>query len=124
MAKPIGGRVLLKIDGEQVSLRGNITTNIGQKVTRETVNGLDRVHGHLERNAVPFIQCDLTETTAFPLSRLNAVSDGTVIAELVDGRTLVLSNAAQVGDLERNPEEGSIGSVRFEGLRGEEMGGA
>lgn len=118
----IGGKVLLSIDGERVLLRGNITSNIGQETMRTTVKGLDGVHGFTEEVVVPHIQADLTEVPAFPLSKLNKVKDATVTAQLADGRTLILSHAAQVGELDRNLEEGSIGSVRFEGTTGQEMG--
>ncbi len=121
MAKPLGGRVFLKIDGEQLSVLGNITSNVGQTVTRETVTGTDGVHGYTEKPVAPFIQCDLTERAEFPLSMISAVNDATITAELADGRSLLLRNAFQVGDVERNPEGGSLGSVRFEGLSGEEV---
>jgi hypothetical protein len=119
MAKPVGGKVFVKVDGELLFVRGNVTTNIGQQVMRESVVGVDQVHGYTEKAIVPFIQCDITEKPEFPLSKINAVTDSTVTAELADGRTLILRNAWHVGEPERNPEEGSI-TVRFEGLSGEE----
>ena len=66
-----------------------------------------------------FVKLDITELPSFPLSRLNAVTDATVTAELADGRTLILRNAWHVGTPERNSDEGSM-QVRFEGLSGEE----
>lgn len=124
MTRPIGGRVFINVGGERLDVRGNVTSNVGQIVMRETVVGADRVHGFTENVVAPFIQCDLSENPAFPLSSLNEVSDTTVTAELADGRTLVLRNAWQEGDLERNSSEGSIGSVRFVGMSGEEVGAA
>jgi hypothetical protein len=119
--RTIGGKVFFRIDGERLMVRGNITSNIGVEVVRETVVGLDEVHGTMDRIAIPFIQVDLTETPEFRLSRVNAVRDSTVTAELADGATLILSHAAHVGEAERNLEEGSLGSVRFEGTKGQEM---
>lgn len=120
MTKPVGGRVSVKVDGDILSVRGNVTSNIGQSVTRETVTGLDGVHGYMEKPVTPFIQFDITERAEFPLSKINGLSDTTVTAELADGRTLILRNAWHAGDSERNPEEGSV-TIRFEGLSGEEM---
>ena len=120
MAKPVGGRVFINVDGEQLLVRGNVTSNIGQNVTRETVVGVDQVHGNKETIAVPFIQFDITEKPEFPLSRINAITDATITAELADDRTLILRNAWHVGESERNPEEGQM-TVRFEGMSGEEM---
>ncbi len=122
MSRPIGGKVNITIDGNRVSVRGNVTSNIGQNVVRESVAGLDEIHGFTERPAVPFIQCDLTERPEFSLGALNKITDTTVTAELADGRSLVLRNAWHVGETERNSEEGSLGSVRFEGKGGEEVG--
>jgi len=119
--KPIGGTVFVKVDGERLLARGSVTSNIGQKVTRETVTGVDGVHGQTEVAVVPFVQLDVTEDPGFPLSKLNAVQNATITVELLDGRVLTLQGASQVGDLERNSDEGSIGSVRFEGETGTEV---
>lgn len=119
--RAIGGKVLVSIDGERVLVRGSVTSNIGQDRLRETVVGVDEVHGFTDTVVAPFLQVDVTEIPEFPLSRFNAVTDATVTAELADGRTLILSHAAQIGELERNAEDGSIGSVRFEGTKGQEM---
>lgn len=121
MAKPIGGRVFLSIDGNRVEVRGNVTSNIGQTAMRETVTGVDRVHGYTEKPVAPFIQCDLTEKPEYSLTEINKITDTTVTAELADGRSLVLRNCWHVGEVERNSEEGSLGSVRFEGISGEEL---
>lgn len=121
MARPIGGTVFIDAGGERLEVRGNVTSNIGQNVTRESVAGLDRVHGFTQRPVVPFIQCDLTEKPSFSLSAINKLDDTTVQAQLADGRSLVLRNAWHAGDPERNSEEGSLTSVRFEGLQGEEI---
>ena len=120
MAKPVGGRVYIKVDGQQLAVRGNVTSNVGQTMTRETVTGADSVHGYTETPVAPYIQCDITERPQFSLAALNGVTEATVTAELADGRTLILRDAWQVGDLERNASEGSIGSLRFDGLSGEE----
>jgi len=118
---PIGGTVFVRLDGERLLVRGNVTSNIGQTVMRETVTGVDGVHGQTEVAVVPYVECDLTEVPAFPLSRLNAVRNATVTIELLDGRVLTLQGASQVGELTRNSEEGSIAAVRFEGETGTEI---
>ena len=119
----IGGDVKFKIDGVQVLLRGNVTTNIGQAVVRESVRGLDGDHGYLERGVTPFVQIDMTETADFDLARVNAVVDSVVIAELKDGRTLMLRGARHVGEVEHNPEDATLPSVRCEGKTGEPIAG-
>jgi hypothetical protein len=121
MAKPLGGTVYVKVDGEQLSVRGSVTSNIGQTVMREAVIGADQVHGYTETPILPFLQVELTERPEFPLSAINKVSDSTITAELADGRVLMLRNAWHEGEAERNPQAGSIGSVRFVGLSGEEI---
>lgn len=120
--KPVGGRVILTIDGDRVSVRGNVTSNIGQTVMRETQSGTDGPHGFSVTDTVPFIELDVTERQEFDLEKLNKVSDATVNAELADGRTLVLRNAAQVGELTRNADDGSVSGARFEGLSGDILG--
>lgn len=120
--KPVGGRVTLSIDGDRVAVRGNVTSNIGQNVVRETQGGTNGPHGFSEIANTQFIEVDVTEVPEFDLAKLNGVKDATVNAELADGRTLVLRNAAQVGELTRNADDGSIGAVRFEGLSGDILG--
>lgn len=119
--KPIGGRITVTVDGNLLSVRGNVTTNIGQTAVRETQSGVNGPEGFTEQVAVPFIQMDVTEIPEFDLAKLNGVIDGTVNAELADGRTLVLRNATQVGELEHNTDDGSVGSVRFEGKTGDKV---
>ncbi len=119
MAK-IGGRVYVKVDGETLMVRANVSTNIGQEVMRESVVGADGVHGRTATPVVPYIQIEVTEQPSFSLTRLNKIEDATVTARLEDGRTLLLSNAWHAGESDFNPVEGSM-NVRFEGMKGEEV---
>ena len=120
MAKPVGGSVVIHAGGNQLSVKGSVTSNIGQTETRETIIGLDGVHGHTSKKLAPFIQVNVTERPEFPLSEINRLDDVTVTMQLANGDSLVLSNAWHVGEAELNPEEGEL-TLRFEGMKGERM---
>jgi len=101
MAK-IAGTAYFTIDGQRYSLKGNMTVALGAR-ERETVVGLDNIHGFKEMPAAAFIECDVTDKPDF---------------ELINGKVGVLRNAWQVNNIELNVDEGEL-TVRFEGPKGE-----
>lgn len=116
MAK-VAGAAFFKVDGVQYSLRGNLTVSLGN-VERESVVGMDQYHGIKEIPSASFIECDLTDQPDIDLNTLEALSDVTVTAELINGKVGVLRNASQINKLELNVNDGQT-TVRFEGPKGE-----
>lgn len=116
MAK-VAGTAFFKVDGTQYSLRGNMNVSLGN-VERESVVGMDQYHGIKEIPKAGFIECDLTDHPDVDINTLNQLEDVTVTVELINGKTGVLRNAAQVTPIELNVVDGQM-KVRFEGPKGE-----
>ena len=57
----IAGVVLLKIDGKQYSLKGNLIVSIDD-IERKGEAGQDGVHGYIETPRVPFISGDISDS--------------------------------------------------------------
>src|SRR5580692_11271655 len=100
----VAGDLYIKIDGRQLSVRGNVTISPNTR-TRTAVVGLDGPHGFQCVSRMPYIECDITNRPHFPLTDLAHLDDVTVTAELESGEVWVLRNAAQTGDLELNGDE-------------------
>lgn len=117
MAKPIGGTAYISVDGEQLSLGGTLTVSISP-TEREGQAGLSGPAGYIERPRVPYIEGEFLIPAGFPLEKIEAMTAGTVTAELATGRVAVLSEAWFVGPLDLNAAEGKS-TIRFEGIKGE-----
>lgn len=118
-ANAVGGIAYLKIDGVQYDLRGNAKYSPGD-IERESVAGMDGVHGYKEMVAVPYIEMDLTDRPTIEIKKLQALNDVTVTLELINGKAFTLRNAWYVTRAEMDAAEGQM-TVRFEGKSGEEV---
>jgi len=116
MAK-VAGTCFLKVNGEQYSLRGNMTISLGG-YERSSVSGLDQYHGVIEKPRASFIQADITDTDGLDLKVLENLNNVTVTVELINGKVAILRQATQISALELKADDGTI-SVRFEGPEGE-----
>src|ERR1051326_473420 len=101
MARKIGGTAYLKINGTQVPLRGMLLVS-PSAFERAMQGGQDYVHGYLENVRVPWIEGDLSTVPELSAETLLAQDDVTVTAELNNGRTYVLKEAATKGAFEIN----------------------
>jgi hypothetical protein len=119
MAVKIGGTAFLKIDGSQYPLRGNFTVS-PSAVERTMIAGQDYVHGYTEIPRVPFMEADISTTPDIAFETLEQVTNSTITAELLNGRTYVLKEAAFIRPAEINTREG-LARIRFEGTSMEEI---
>jgi hypothetical protein len=69
---------------------------------------------------VPYIEGDVSTLPEVSVEFLEAVIDGTVTAELVNGRTYVLSHAWTKGPIDINTHDGQF-RIRFEGVTCDEI---
>lgn len=112
----IAGEAFIKVDGDQLALRGSITANLKQ-FEREGVAGLDGIHGFKQTPFIPFVEVEIGHTQGLDLNQLARIDDATVQVELANGWVGLLRQAwTNPGDV--NPEEGAL-TVRFEGKSGE-----
>jgi hypothetical protein len=116
---PFAGTAYLKVDSNQYPLKGNLTVS-ASAVERTGIAGQDYVHGYQELPRVPYIEGDVSTLPEVSLDFLEAITNATVTAELINGRTYVLSQAWTKGPLEINTHDGQF-RIRFEGVSCIEM---
>ncbi|WP_297668990.1 phage tail tube protein [uncultured Desulfovibrio sp.] len=106
------GRIYVKVDGQQYDAKGDFTYNLGAD-KRDAIVGADGIHGYKETPQIPFIEGAFTDAPDLDLQKLAEGDNLTVTLELVNGKTIVLSNAWFAGEGGVTTGEGEI-SVRFE----------
>jgi len=122
MGQRIGGIAVLKVDGTQYALKGNMTVS-PSVVKRDGVAGQDYVHGFLENPIVPSIRGDFSTVPGISVETLEQMTDVTVQADLANGNSYVLQDgwteAAFVVDSVRGQLE-----IIWQGLTCDELVGA
>jgi hypothetical protein len=121
MADRISGVCFLKVDAEQIPLKGSFSYGLGAP-TREGLVGPDAIHGFKEMPTVPFIEGQIVNTKDIDLVALSKIVDATLTLELANGKVVALRNSwiTNADGLKGDTEEGSV-EVRFEGLSAEEV---
>ncbi|BCP53783.1 phage tail protein [Kaistia sp. 32K] len=113
-ARRVAGIATITVDGVQYPLRGNFTVT-PSKISREGIAGQDGVHGYKEMPSIPQISGDITMVPQLSLTKLRAITDATVVAELASGHVYVLRDAWTTGAQEINTADGQV-SVVWQGL--------
>lgn len=112
----IGGILYFEVDGERFSVRGNVTYSTGN-VERESIVGQDKYHGYKETPMAPYIQMDVTDALGTESTVLNNARGVRCTLGLANGKTVTLTNATQINQIEVDAVEGQF-SIRFEGEQG------
>ena len=115
----VGGILFLKVDGELFQAKGEFTYNINP-VKRESVVGVDTVHGYKEEPKAVFIEGAITDSDELDLEKFQKITDATITLELANEKVIVLREAFYAADGDVTSSEGEI-QIRFEGIRGEEI---
>lgn len=115
MANPnrLAGTASLTVDGVNYLLVGDFEYN-PSKVTRETLNGMDGVHGFSEKPRPGSISGTLRDTGGLTVADLNAMDNVTVVAELANGKTVIGRNMWTVEDQTAKSTDATI-EVHWEG---------
>lgn len=116
---PFAGTAYLKVDGEMYPLRGNLTVS-ATAVERTGIAGQDYVHGYQELPRVPYIEADVSTLPEVSPEFLATVTNATVTAELINGKSYILRNAWTKGPLDINTHDGQF-RLRFEGVSCDEI---
>lgn len=119
MSKRVGGIIFFKVDGQQYNAKGGFSYDIGEP-QREGVVGHDGVHGYKETPKIPYIEGEITDSPDMSLEDFQNITEATITLELANGKVISLREAWYAGDGVGNTEEGNV-SLRFEGMRGEEI---
>jgi len=113
----VGGLIEVKVDGGQVSAKGEFTCNPGL-VKREPVMGQDGFHGYKETPQVAYIDGTITDLNETDVNALFSSTDSTATVSLANGKIFVLRKAYWAGDNDVKTGEGEI-PFRMEGASGE-----
>jgi hypothetical protein len=104
----VAGTVFLSIDGQRVALAGEFAYQVSG-VTREPKVGADGYHGVKEKFATGNITGKLRDGGGVSLVGLSGLVNATVIAELINGKTVTGRNMFWSGDpAKADAEEGEI----------------
>ena len=110
----IAGEGYVKVDGRQLSVRGTLTISTNQ-YTRETVAGLDGIHGYTKDFHPQYIEIEITNRPAFPLTDLANITDATVTAELRTARSGCCATRGIAVTSSTTRADGSA-TIRFDGM--------
>lgn len=82
-------------------------------VKRETMTGMDRVHGYKEKPSAPYISCQVRDSGGTTVADFNDMTDVTVVAELANGKTIIGTGMWTVESQEVDSED-AVFDVRWE----------
>jgi len=119
MAIRFAGVALVKVDGRNIPLRGNLTVS-PNSVERNMIAGQDAVHGYQELPRVPYIELDMSTLPEVEIEDIEAQVNVTVVAQMPNAKQYSLSEATCRGGIEINARDGQA-RIRWEGIRCEEM---
>lgn len=109
------GTCYVKVDNTQLAVAGEVTHNLGQRATRETVTGLNGPVGFVEQIITPFVEVEVHDVAGIDLEALADVEDATITVENANGKVGTLSHAWQVNSVDKAASTGTA-TLRFEGL--------
>lgn len=110
----LAGTVFLSVDGASYMLAGDFEYSVS-RVSRETLAGMDTVHGFSEKPVAGHISGTIRDSGGLSVSSLNAMDNVTVTAQLNNGKTIVGRNMWTVETQSVKSAEGTI-EVKWEGM--------
>jgi Phage tail tube protein len=112
----LAGLCYLTIDGQTYMLSGDFEYSPAS-FTRETLTGMDTVHGYSEKPQAPHISGTLRDSGGLSVASLNAMTNVTVVAELANGKTVIGRNMWTVEAQTAKSSEATI-EIKWEGPQG------
>ncbi|MBB4863352.1 hypothetical protein HNP46_002199 [Pseudomonas nitritireducens] len=109
----LAGTAYLSIDGATYMLAGDFSYKVSG-VSRETLLGMDGVHGYSEKPRQGYIAATLRDSNGLSMADLNDMSNVTVVCELANGKTVIGRNMWAIDDQENKATDATI-EVKWEG---------
>lgn len=107
----VGGVHKLYVNGVQLNLKGDPTSDVGGE-KRTLIMGVDgRAHGYKVEIVPSTLSGTITDTSELDLIELRKLKNATVKLEKPNGKTFIMNNACFSGD---QSESGAEGEVSFE----------
>lgn len=110
----LAGTAYLSVDGNTYMLAGDFAYS-PSTVSRESLVGMDAVHGYSEKPIVGHISGTLRDSNGLSVASLNRMTNVTVVAELANGKTIVGRNMWTVESQSVKSADATI-EVKWEGL--------
>ncbi|HGJ5864964.1 phage tail tube protein [Arsenophonus nasoniae] len=112
-ANRLAGTAYVTVNGITIMVAGDFTYS-PSRFTRETLVGMDGVHGYKEKPNAPFISCRVRDSGGTSVADFNDQTDVTVVSELANGKTIIGEGMWTVRTQEVQSEE-AVFEVRWEG---------
>lgn len=109
----IAGTASVTVDGQTYLVAGGFKYN-PSLVTRESLTGMDSVHGYKEKPIAPSISMSLRDTGGLTVAAINGMTNVTVVGSLANGKTIIGRSMWSVESQEVESEEATL-EVKFEG---------
>jgi hypothetical protein len=113
-ANRLAGTAFLSVDGVSYMLAGDFEYS-PSTVSRETLVGMDAVHGYSEKPISGHINATLRDAGGLSVASLNAMTNVAVVAQLANGKTIVGRNMWTVESQTSKVADATI-EVKWEGL--------
>jgi hypothetical protein len=112
----IAGTAYLSIDGTSYPLVGDFEYSPGL-VERDSMAGMDGVHGYSEKPVAPFIAGTIRDSGGLKVADINAMTNVSIVCELANGKVVTGSSMWNVQQPSAKSAEATI-EARWEGLQG------
>jgi hypothetical protein len=113
-AKAIAGTLFLAVDGVQFALQGSWKVQ-PNNISRKPMEGQSGTLGFTQKFVTPYIKGDVSDFGEFSVQQLQNITNSTITAQLVNGKTYVLNNGYWGDDTEVDTETGKT-AVALYGL--------
>ncbi|MEQ1968747.1 phage tail tube protein [Xenorhabdus nematophila] len=110
----LAGTAYVSVNGISIMVVGDFTYS-PSTVTRETLTGMDYVHGYKEKPNAPYISCRVRDSGGTTVADFNNQTNVTIVAELANGKTIIGEGMWTVNTQEVRSEDAEF-EVRWEGI--------
>ncbi|HEN3358965.1 TPA: phage tail tube protein [Yersinia enterocolitica] len=109
----LAGTAYVTVDGLTIMVAGQFKYS-PSKFKRETLTGMDGVHGYKETFSAPFIFCQIRDSGGTSISDFNDQTNVNIVCELANGKTIIGSGMWSVNTQEVDSTEATA-DIRWEG---------
>ena len=109
----LAGTAYVPDNGISIMVVGDFTYS-PSKVKRETLSGMDSVHGYKEKPTPGFISMRVRDSGGTTVADFNNQTDVNIVAELANGKTIIGEGLWTVNTQEVKSEDAEF-EVRWEG---------
>jgi hypothetical protein len=113
-ANRLAGTAYVMVDGISIMVAGDFSYS-PSTVTRETLTGMDHVHGYKEKPNPGYISCRIRDSGGTTVADFNDQTSVTIVAELANGKTIIGEGMWTVNTQEVKSEDAEF-EVRWEGI--------